>query len=76
MNIMKILQRIRAKDPELIILMITHRMHLNNFADKIVLMSKDGSLEEGIHKDLIHRNDSRYYKLWKKFCEKVNIEYN
>ena len=63
----------RLKDKELVILMVTHRMHLNNFADKIILMSKDGSIEEGVHQDLVQKKNSKYFELWKKFCEKVTF---
>jgi len=71
-NLMNILKRKREKDPDLVVVMVTHRMHLNNFADKIILMLKDGSIEEGVHRDMLQKKDGKYFELWKKFSEKVN----
>lgn len=71
-NIISILQEVRKKNPDITIIMVTHRLHLNNFADKVILLSKDGTVEEGIHKELIHQEKSKYYSLWKKFCERLN----
>lgn len=71
-NIMNILRELRVKHPETTIIMVTHRLHLNNFTDKVILITKDGKIEEGKHKELLKQENSNYYDLWKKFCEKVN----
>ena len=47
--------------------MITHRLHLNNYADEIIYLGKNGYVEQGTHIDLVHNPDSRYHKLWENF---------
>jgi len=70
---MSIIQNLRKKSPELVLVMATHRLHLNSFTDRTILISKDGSIESGLHHDLINKKDSKYFHLWKKFCEKVTF---
>lgn len=55
----------------LTIIMITHRMHLNNLVDEVIMLKADGTVEIGNHAEMIQNHDSKYYKLWQEFSKKV-----
>jgi len=46
---------------------ITHRMHLNDFADSVVMLRKDGTVEQGTHQQLSRNYSSKYYELWHEY---------
>ena len=39
-NMMHVLQNLRRKNPKLVIVMVTHRLHLNDFADRTYMIAK------------------------------------
>ena len=55
------------------VIMITHRMHLNNYADKIIMIQADGNLEQGKHEELINNEKGKYFQLWQDFSKKVKL---
>lgn len=40
--------------------MVTHRLNLNIYADKIIYLGKNSYKEEGSHSDLLSVPDSKY----------------
>jgi ABC-type multidrug transport system fused ATPase/permease subunit len=68
--VMELIKRLKEKY-DLTIVMITHRMHLNNFVDEVIMLKTDGTVEKGKHSEMIQNHDSKYYNLWQEFTQKV-----
>ena len=66
-QMMEIVDRWRGKKT---VVYITHRMHLNDFADFVVMLRKDGQIEQGSHHNLLKKHDSKYYELWNEYLSK------
>ena len=54
------------------IIFITHRLHLNIWADKLLVLRKDGEVETGTHEDLVRNQDTRYHELWSNYLQSVD----
>lgn len=39
-------------------------MHLNDAADEVVMVYKEGKIEKGHHNELIKNPESKYYDMW------------
>lgn len=65
-KIMDVIEQHRTKNSQTV-LMVTHRLNLNSYADKIIYLGKGGYKEEGSHTELIQKADSRYKKQWEEF---------
>jgi len=68
-QMMQIVNQWRGKKT---VLYITHRMHLNDFADSVVMLRRDGKVEQGTHYQLLKDRNSKYYELWTEYLAKKN----
>lgn len=45
------------------IIMITHKLHLNQYCDKVAILKKGGPCEIDTHENLL-KNNQNYLELW------------
>jgi len=62
-EITKTIQRIRIDYPELIMIMVAHRLSTIEHADTIYTLKQGSLVEHGTHADLL-KNKNLYYSLW------------
>ncbi|KRX09894.1 P-loop containing nucleoside triphosphate hydrolase [Pseudocohnilembus persalinus] len=74
-NVMDIIEEYR-KQKDMVIIMITHRLNLNVYADRIIYLGKHNYQESGTHLELLQNQNSRYSSMWQDFIqeEKENPE--
>ncbi|EGR27509.1 hypothetical protein IMG5_195130, partial [Ichthyophthirius multifiliis] len=60
-DFMKIIQKIK-KDKTII--MITHRLHLNDYFDEVLYIDAEGFYEKGSNYELINKQDGMYKMFW------------
>ncbi len=62
----QILDAIRSASKNVTILMITHKLHeVAQYADEIVVIDKESHVDQGLHDELLNRNEL-YRNLWQK----------
>lgn len=63
-EIVKTIQEIRTKNPELMMVIVAHRLSTVQGSDTILVMKRGGVLERGTHKALLE-GDTLYRAMWK-----------
>jgi ABC-type multidrug transport system fused ATPase/permease subunit len=71
LNENRVIEMINNMKKKKTIIMVTHKLHMNEFCDQVLMVRRDGAMDMGPHEELL-KNSSSYKELWKNYQEKKN----
>ena len=67
----KVMEILNGMKKDKTILLITHKLQMNEYSDLIIMLKKDGSIDIGSHEEL-SKSSKSYQVLWQNYLEKKN----